>query len=158
MGAGHFGENGCKKKLFQLCVESGQVSSIQCTCIRLLNLLNQPLSYITVFLRYNAPQTMKILFPNLVNFSGDCFNQVHFFSISWSGYVGKSSQQENSLRLWHSCKLVGKFSLTTCSVQGEQNAIAINLGATYFMLAHTTETEVSSDSAWLLLEYSTTQK
>lgn len=101
---------------------------------------------------------MKILFPNLVNFSGDCFNQVHFFSISWSGYVGKSSQQENSLRLRHSCKLVSKFSLTTCSVQGEQNAIAINLGATYFMLVHATETEVSSGSAWLLLEYSNTQK
>ena len=130
---------------------------IQCTCIRLL-LLNQLLSYITVLLKYNALQIMKILFPNLVNFSGDCFNQVHFFSISWSGYVGKSSQQENSLRLWHSCMLVSKFFLTTCSVQGEQNAIVINLGATYFMLVHSTETEVSSGSAWLLLEYSTTQK
>ena len=70
-----------KKKLFQLCEEFRQASSIQCTCIRLL-LLNQPLSYITVFLKYNALQITKILFPNLVNFSGDCFNQVHFFSIS----------------------------------------------------------------------------
>lgn len=61
--------------LFELCAELGQASSCQCTQVyKIASFEPAPVSVSVKCNVLSTVQIMRILFPNLINFRGDCFN------------------------------------------------------------------------------------